>query len=129
MKIVILFINHRDLKGSQSEKCTSRRPEVSVGWIIISHYHRDPVPGRCRPSPVLVYEGFQLPIPTPGKISPTLLEMPPNSWPNEAFSLRSDARAFLIRGTQYPLSPWPGSEISQVMGGTVDTRSSSLPPT
>lgn len=68
-------------------------------------------------------------IPTPEKISPTLLEIPPNSWPNEAFSLRSDARAFLIRGTQYPLSAWPGSEISQVMGGTVDTRSSSLPPT
>lgn len=43
-------------------------------------------------------------IPTPEKISPTLLEIPPNSWLYEAFSLTRDARAFLIRGTQYPLS-------------------------
>lgn len=84
---------------------------------------------KASPSPVQPYEGLKLPIPTPEQISPALLEMPPNSWPNEAFSLTGNARAFLIRGTQYPLSPWPGSEISQVMGGTVDTRSSVLPPT
>lgn len=102
----------------------------SVGWILICRretrqYHC----GKACPSPAQPYEGLQIPISTPEKISPTLLEMPPNSWPNEAFSLTSDARAFLIRGTQYPLSPWPGSEISQVMGGTVDTLSSYLPPT
>lgn len=67
--------------------------------------------------------------PTPEKIYPTFLEIPPNSWANEAFSLTSNARAFLVRGTQYPLSLWLDSEISQVMGGTVDTRSSFLPPT
>ena len=83
--------------------------------------------GRACSSPVQL--GLHRPIPTQEKISPTLLKMPPNSWPNEAFSLTSKARAFLFRGTQYPLSPWPGSEISQVMGGTVDTRSSLLPLT
>lgn len=88
----------------------------TVALMLICYYHQDQFEKAC-PSCILLYEGLQLPIPTPTKLSPTLLEMLPNSWPNEAFSLRSDARAFLVRGTQYLLSPWPGSEISQVMGG------------
>lgn len=128
-KNLTLFINDRDLKGSQNVPSLAQRG-FSVGWILIyqretRQYHC----GKACPCPAQPYEGLQIPISTPEKISPTLLEMPPNSWPNEAFSLTSDARAFLIRGTQYPLSPWPGSEISQVMGGTVDTLSSYLPPT
>lgn len=81
---------------------------------------------RCVVGPLPLPVQVFLSPPTPEKISTALLEIPPNSWPNEAFSLTSKARAFLIRGTQYPLSLWPGSEISQVMGGTADTRS--FPP-